>query len=388
MAKNATTDSNRQESQLTPFELVVVEHILVELCAAYQRRMVLFQPVVSRLLLGLTHGSENDAMEGLHRLVPIKTGIGNFQMVIDEAVECLEHLLDNDEDLLGLLLSEKKLRLDRGDTTPLEGSLHNQVLDRGDNTPLEGSLHNQVEVLVEAYHRRLVLIKHQIRFLMQRVGSTQEITSIRMDVSRNRIIRTSLHLTIASVSLAVMTTMAGFLGMNLEIPFFIDGGFTSGGGGGEEGVGVGGAPFLIATGTALTLGGAIYGFGLAHASGVLRRLNKNGVQDVDEVVALSRIFEDMSSIEHAVHKHLQMDDDTQTLTKEYFSEFLAKETSRDVTPREIELIFEVFDVTRDGRIGGNEIAEASKIAFRQSGIEDQYYGGLPTTETSETHFKK
>lgn len=66
-------------------------------------------------------------------------------MVIDEAVECLEYLLANDEDLLGLLLTERKQRR-----------------DRGEDRPLEESMHVQVEVLVEAYHRRLVLIKHQV----------------------------------------------------------------------------------------------------------------------------------------------------------------------------------------------------------------------------------
>lgn len=74
----------------------------------------------------------------------------------------------------------------------------------------------------------------------------------------------------------------------------------------------------------------------------------------------------MSSIEHAVHKHLHMD--SKPLTKQDFTEFLTKETSREVTSREIELIFEVFDVTRDGKIGESEIAEASELANRQSGL--------------------
>ena len=54
-------------------------------------------------------------------------------------------------------------------------------------------------MMVEAYHRRLVLIKHQVTFLMQRVKSTQEVTAIRIDVARNRIIRTNLHMTMLSV---------------------------------------------------------------------------------------------------------------------------------------------------------------------------------------------
>lgn len=63
-------------------------------------------------------------------------------MVIDEAVECLDHLLASDEDLLGLLLTEKK--------------------DMKKGELLDASKHVQVEVLIEAYHRRLVLIKHQV----------------------------------------------------------------------------------------------------------------------------------------------------------------------------------------------------------------------------------
>jgi hypothetical protein len=102
--------------------------------------------------------------------------------------------------------------------------------------------------------------------------------------------------------------------------------------------------------------------------GMLRRLNRNGVQDVDEIVALSRIFEDMSSIEHAVYRHLYNNTDAKPLTKEGFTAFLEKETSREVTTREVDLIFEVFDVTKDGKIRENEIAMATDIANRQSGL--------------------
>ena len=63
----------------------------------------------------------------------------------------------------------------------------------------------------------------QVSQLSQRVQSTQEVVAIRMDVSRNRIIRAELQLTIASVSLAVVTCIAGFLGMNVEIPAWVSG---------------------------------------------------------------------------------------------------------------------------------------------------------------------
>ena len=115
------------EEELVPFELVVTEHILSELCSTYQRRLNLFQPIVSRLLLGLTHGSESDALEGLHRLVPIKNGISNFQVIIEEAVDCLEMLLKEDENLVGLLLTERSERRARGESDAVETERHADV---------------------------------------------------------------------------------------------------------------------------------------------------------------------------------------------------------------------------------------------------------------------
>ncbi len=80
-------------------------------------------------------------------------------------------------------------------------------------------------------------------------------TAIRIDVSRNRIIRTNLHLTMASVSLAGMTAVAGFLGMNLELPVWLDAGFTS-----TESSSLGGLPFLVTTAGSVALGGGICEF--------------------------------------------------------------------------------------------------------------------------------
>mmetsp|Transcript_57371 Transcript_57371/g.129994 ORF Transcript_57371/g.129994 Transcript_57371/m.129994 type:complete len:521 (+) Transcript_57371:137-1699(+) len=340
-----------------PFELVVVESLLDELCGVYQRRMRLLQPVVSRLLLELNHGTETAAMEGLHRLVPIKTGISNFQMVLDESVECLELLLnESDEDLVALLLSEKR---------KMEAS----------GKELDPKLHTEVEMLVEAYHRRLVLVKHQVNFLQQRVKSTQEIAAIRMDVSRNRIIRTNLQLTIASVSLGVMTACAGFLGMNLELPRWIDGGFT------QDGPNPGtGAFFLGAVGASCGLGGAFYGFGLAHASGRMDALTHAAA--VDEIVALARVFEDMGSIEHVVHQQMiaatkgRVKGAGASLSKAEFAQLLGKESMREVSEKEVDIIFEIFDISKDGRIEEGEVDMAIAQEARKLGSRAEWPSGL------------
>lgn len=80
-----------------------------------------------------------------------------------------------------------------------------------------------------------------------------------------------------------MTTTAGFLGMNLELPGWIDGGFTNpdtaaagaaaaAGEAAGEAVGVamstGGAPFLVVVAVSVVLGAGFYGMGVAHANGM------------------------------------------------------------------------------------------------------------------------
>jgi hypothetical protein len=68
------------------------------------------------------------------------------------------------------------------------------------------------------------------------------------------------------VSLGVMTALAGFLGMNLELPLWLDGGFTS------TGPGAGGGAFVTVCAASGVIGSGIYGFGLAHANGRLRAM--------------------------------------------------------------------------------------------------------------------
>lgn len=141
-----------------------------------------------------------------------------------------------------------------------------------------------------------------------------QVTAIRIDVNRNRIIRTNLNLTMASVSLASMSLASGFLGMNLELPPWLDAGYTS------LGPGVGPNPFLLVTGTSMLFGAAFYSGSYLHSRGWIfwkkMKLNSHTVIylvylliegvfrrntriDGEEIVALGRIFEDMSSIEHA-----------------------------------------------------------------------------------------
>ena len=79
----------------------------------------------------------------MRRLVPVKNGISNFEMVTSEALDCIAELLKNDEDMVGLLLTERETRLKKGETVAL-------------------SKHAMVELMLENYHRRLMLVRQVI----------------------------------------------------------------------------------------------------------------------------------------------------------------------------------------------------------------------------------
>ena len=186
------------------FELVVVEHVLNELCEAYVRRVNLFQPVVSGLLLDLTSNQSSSSLDKIHRLIPIKNGIDNFAMVTEEAATCINELLKSDEDMVGLLLTERHHHILRrrkeakqsheaekavqswNQTAQLatgkiledsmqetDGALPRASKFDEENYKLDLSYHTRVELLLENYLRRLVLTQQQTKYLRQQVQSAQ-----------------------------------------------------------------------------------------------------------------------------------------------------------------------------------------------------------------------
>ena len=92
----------------------------------------------------------------------------------------------------------------------------------------------------------------------------QELTAINIDVNRNRIIRVNLYLTMASVAIASSTCVAGFFGMNLQIP---------------ETLANHPDAFAFVTGTSCLLAGITYGASLSYAQGFRRREGHNRLQD-------------------------------------------------------------------------------------------------------------
>ena len=180
-----------------PFELVVLEGILGEVAAAYGRRADLYARTVEREISRSCGGGAADAhgtVEGLHRLGAFDGALRGFEGEAGDALRVLEDLLASDEDMVGLLVGERRA---------------------AGGAPPDPERHAVVELLLESYHRRLRRVARTLRELRAEVARARDVARVTVDLRRNHIIEFNLHLSMAAVGLAATTSVAGLFGMNL-----------------------------------------------------------------------------------------------------------------------------------------------------------------------------
>ena len=149
------------------FELVLLEEVLKEVCDTWSRRVKLYKSVVEGFLFSVSDSMH--AEHNMHRLVPLKDSLQSFEGDINGAIKCLEDLLDNDDDMVDLLLTEKFTASKQGNS-------------------VDPRLHEVVELLIEDYNRQLQLILQEITLLERRVQTAQEIITLSLDAFRNRMV--------------------------------------------------------------------------------------------------------------------------------------------------------------------------------------------------------
>ena len=190
-----------EDGEQLPFELVVLEGILNEVCEAYSQRCDLYRPVVRKTLQRDLGGDDDGGIEGLHRLSAFDGALSAFEAETHASLRVLVELLASDEDMLGLLVSERLQQRD------LEGG------GRGD--PIDPERHAVVELLLESYHRRLAFVAHAVGDLRGEVAQARDLARVTIDLHRNHIIKFNLYLSMTAVGLAA-TTRATTRGLPLS----------------------------------------------------------------------------------------------------------------------------------------------------------------------------
>ncbi|KAJ1631387.1 hypothetical protein T492DRAFT_995863 [Pavlovales sp. CCMP2436] len=173
--------------------------VLEEVTAAYARRAALLSPMVDTLLSRLVadvspYSAEGLGLNNISMLLPLRDSLNGFELEATELIGVLVGLLDSDEDMLDMLLTEKAAL-------------------RGKRPP--AAHHEPVELLLEEYARQMATVLTEAQALKKRVASASELAQLHLDISRNRMVSMNVHLSMVNTSLALIMTSAGVFGMNL-----------------------------------------------------------------------------------------------------------------------------------------------------------------------------
>jgi magnesium transporter len=305
-----------------PCELIFLEEALRETVDTFQRRLRLFEPIVDRFLQRVANEVYSDT--GVHQLVPLKDSLRSFQITTQQSLDCLTSLLNDDDSMLGLLLTEQEEAAQSG-------------------KPVDFTRHEHVEVLLGVYARQLYNINLEVQYLLGRLQSKQEFVALALASYRNRMVRMNVHISIVGLSMAIGTVMSSFFGMNL-----INGLESHPN-----------AWYYVVTTSTLT-GLFVSMISLNYLSGGTMR--KRTAQRLEENETLAGALSDMSALDYTLKATLNRGE---RLTKDDFRRIWNKaarahdrmpdQFNDGVVPaKEVDLLFEVFDNVKDGFIGEDD----------------------------------
>lgn len=296
-----------------PPELVFLEQVLNSTVESFNRRLRLYEPIVDSFLDKVSNEIYSDT--GVHQLVPLKDSLQSFEIQVKQSIDCLTGLLNQDDEMLDLLLTEQEEARFQGLT-------------------VEHTRHEHVELLLGVYARELDNISAEISYALGRLQSKQEFVALSLAGYRNRMIRMNVHIGIAGLTFGFGTTFAGFFGMNLV-----------------NGLESSPIAFDYVVLSALGGGGLIAVGALNYLSGTA--MQKRASQRLEEIETLTSALSDLGAIDYSIKSSLRQG---LSVDRQTFRKMLEKaRPNKEVTEAEVDLIFNVFDRAEDGHIDEHDI---------------------------------
>jgi len=316
------------------FELIFLEEILREANDVWRRRLQLYEPMVDSLLDDTVASSQQFEAE-VRRIAPLKDSLRSFELHVSQNLNALKELMNDDELMLGLLLTERAAAKKRMEI-------------------LDPSLHSAIENVLDNYIRQTNHLCQEINYLLMRVQSKVEFVELSIDTFRNNLITVNVYLSIGAVSLATSTAIAGFFGMNT----------------------IHGYEDSVTAFPAIVLGSAIMGGAIAY--GCSRFLSRShsrelALQQYGEMETMNKVLQDvdMGTMDLflkvvATHEHKN----ASVMNRIAFRKKLAAlslEQGHELTSDEIDFLFNSMDKNDDGLLQSYEMSHLQE----KKGSKDQ-----------------
>ncbi|KAJ3558586.1 hypothetical protein NM688_g832 [Phlebia brevispora] len=200
----------RAKNSGPPYEFRALESILLSVLSALEAEMVFIRNLVGNLLAELEDDIDRDKFK---QLLYYSRRLASFQSRAKLVQEALEEVLEQDEDLSAMYLTDKK-----------------------NGTSRVMNDHEELEVLLESFAKQVEEIVNEAESIQSNVQSTQEIVELILDSNRNALLALDLkarmmdpslrtlcltrqflvQVSIWTMGIGVGTLVAGLFGMNLK----------------------------------------------------------------------------------------------------------------------------------------------------------------------------
>ncbi|CAI6262105.1 unnamed protein product [Periconia digitata] len=173
-----------------PYEMRALEAVLISVTLGLEKEFEGVSDPVVRVLMELEEDIDRDK---LRYLLVYSKKLGTFEQKARLVRDALSELLEADDDLSAMYLSEKA-----------EG-----ILRPEDD-------HTEVEMLLESYHKIADEIVQSAENLVSSIRNTEEIVKAILDANRNSLMLLDLRFSVWTLALTAGTFIAALYGMNLN----------------------------------------------------------------------------------------------------------------------------------------------------------------------------
>lgn len=172
------------------YEFRALEAVLISVTLSLEKEFEGVSEPVVRVLRELEEDIDRDK---LRYLLIYSKKLGSFEQKARLVRNALEELLEADDDLSAMYLTEKA-----------EGKTR------------EDEDHTEVEMLLESYHKVADEIVQAAENLVSSIRNTEEIVKAILDANRNSLMLLDLKFSISTLSITAGTFVAALYGMNLK----------------------------------------------------------------------------------------------------------------------------------------------------------------------------
>ena len=187
-------DSNEA---LETFEFKALEGILYDLVTHLEAYHKFLNEKINQVMTGFSDKSL--AAPLLEPLRLFKQKLSAYHTRVERAEHVLTELLDEDEDMANMYLTEKY-------RSPYKSR---PALD-----------HDEVEVLLEAYMQQVDDLLRKTEALKDNLDHEELMITLRLDTLRNKLLTVELVISIVAMTLSIGSFISGIFGMNLYNPLF------------------------------------------------------------------------------------------------------------------------------------------------------------------------